>query len=763
MTPTIHMCENARIPAILADLGDVRTTPMKTTALLFAFAIAAAAQPADLAKQVKTVHLTRVSKPPVLDDFIHGKIPPGQARIDDFRQNAPSDGAKATRETIAYLSYDDDNLYAVFLCKEEKSMLRARMVKRDDILSDDQVAVFLDTFHDRQHVLDFYVNPLGIQADATSNEGQSDDYSYDVLWRTDGRLTHDGYAVWIAIPFRSLRFSSADVQTWGIGVARFIPAINESSYWPYYTSRINGFAPQLGTTEGLQQISAGRNLQITPYGFAQRSQFLNTPDYASPDFKSQTELRAGVDVKAILHDSFTLDVTVNPDFSQVESEQPQITINQRFEVFFPELRPFFLENAAYFQTPDNLFFSRRIEDPEFGARLTGRSGPWQVGFLGMDDRFPGNTLPSSDPDYGHHAVIGVLRVQRDFAEDSSVGLMATAYDFGTHHEYLASADARIHLSENWELTAQAVNSQTSLPVFPHVSGSDYLANLEYSSLHFDETTHYLDRSPNFQTTLGYIPRVNIRQVDQDLAYKFLPAGNLVKSWGPTMELIEDWDHTEKIQDRIITPGVALELKGQTFITAQRTESIEVYRNITFRKHLTDFSFATDISKHFGVQSEYNFGRGVNYFPAAGLLPFSANVQNATLKFTIRPSTKFRIEPTYLLSRLRSPNGGPVIFDDHIIRATLRYQFSKRLNLRIIGEYDSVLPSTGLVNLTNSKIFTSNVLLTYLLSPGTAVYAGYTDQRQNLALLQSMALAPIGDPSTLTDRQIFLKISYAFHY
>ncbi len=741
---------------------------MKATALFFTFGLTAAAQAPDLANQVKTIHLTRVSKPPKLEDFLNNAIPPGQARIDDFRQNAPSDGAKATRETVAYLSYDEENLYAVFLCKEEHAKLRARMANRDDISSDDEVGIYLDTFHDHQHVLDFYVNPLGIQADATSTEGQSDDYSYDTLWRAEGRITADGYAVWIAIPFRSLRFSSANVQTWGIGLARFIPAINESSYWPYYTSRISGFAPQLGTTEGLERVSAGRNLTITPYVFGERAQYLNTPSYTSPDFKSQTELRAGADIKAIIHDSFTLDVTVNPDFSQVESEEPQITINQRFEVYFPELRPFFLENAAYFQTPDNLFFSRTIQDPEFGARLTGRDGPWQVGFLGMDDRYPGNTLPSSDPNYGQHAANGVLRVQRDIGEESAIGLMATAYDFGAHHEYLASADARIRLSDNLVFTGQAVHSDTSIPGLPKLSGADYLAALEYSGLHFEETTHYLDRSPNFQTTLGFIPRVNIRQVDQDLAYHFLPAGDLIKSWGPTMELIEDWDHTEKIQDRIITPGIALELTGQTFITAQNTQSIEVYQNIAFRKHLTDFSVNTDISKHFGIATDFNFGRLVNYYPATGLLPSSVNGQNGSFKFIVRPSSKFRFEQTYLLSRLTSLDNGPVIFDNHIIRSTIRDQFSKQFSLRIIGEYDSVLPNTSLVNLTNSKIFTSNVLFTYLLSPGTALYAGYTDQRQNLALLQAMSqgmppsLAIINDPSTLTDREIFLKISYAFH-
>jgi hypothetical protein len=220
-----------------------------------------------------------------------------------------------------------------------------------------------------------------------------------------------------------------------------------------------------------------------------------------------------------------------------------------------------------------------------------------------------------------------------------------------------------------------------------------------------------------------------------------------------------------LQDWFVTPGMMLELTGQTFLSMNRTEAIEVYQNIAFRKHSTDLSVGTDISKHVGVQSTYSVGARPNYYPAAGISPFLANSRDASVKMTFRPSSRFRFEQTYLLSRLRSRTGGPVIFDDHILRSTVRYQFSKQLSLRVIGEYDAVLPNIGLVNLTNSKVFTGDVLLTYFLTPGTAMYVGYTDQRQNLALLQGMppTLATIGDPSTVTGRQIFMKISYAFRY
>ena len=127
--------------------------------------------------------------------------------------------------------------------------------QREDINSDDEVAVLLDTFHDKRHAFSFYVNPFGIQGDSINTEGQDEDYSFDTVWKSEGRLTPDGYAVLIAIPFRSLRFANADVQTWGIGLARFIPAQNEASYWPYYTNSKEGFATQLGTLEGIENMS----------------------------------------------------------------------------------------------------------------------------------------------------------------------------------------------------------------------------------------------------------------------------------------------------------------------------------------------------------------------------------------------------------------------------------------------------------------------------------------------------------------------------
>src|SRR6185295_10849684 len=208
-------------------------------------------------------------------------------------------------------------------------------------------------------------------------------------------------------------------RAWGIALMRGIPANNEQAFWPGVTHTISSFASQMADVHGLTGISPGRNIQLIPYGTFTGARFLD-----DSTFDSKADGRVGLDAKIVAHDVVTLGLTANPDFSQVESDEPQVTINQRFEVFFPEKRPFFLENAGYFQTPINLFFSRRIRDPQIGARATGKLGGWAAGALAIDDRAPGRALEAVDPQYGDRAVNGVVRVRRELGE-SSFGALIT--------------------------------------------------------------------------------------------------------------------------------------------------------------------------------------------------------------------------------------------------------------------------------------------------------------------------------------------------
>ena len=199
------------------------------------------------------VRIARLPAAPTLDEVAAGRIPDGMAKVTGFVQREPGDGTPVSRETTAYVGYDDSALHVVFVCKEDPGVVRAHMSKRESIMGDDVVGLILDTFHDRRHGYVFIVNPLGIQMDGITTEGQNDDYSFDTVWESSGRLTPDGFVVRIAIPFRSLRFSSADVQTWGISLARILPTRNETSFWPRMTRTISSQTEQMADLEGIER------------------------------------------------------------------------------------------------------------------------------------------------------------------------------------------------------------------------------------------------------------------------------------------------------------------------------------------------------------------------------------------------------------------------------------------------------------------------------------------------------------------------------
>src|SRR6266446_4346769 len=388
--------------------------------LVFAAATRVSAQvtaPPPDAAEIPLSKIPRVHRAPKLEDFLENRPREAELTVSDFRQNIPGDGTPASESTIAYLSYDNKNRYVAFLCNDDGGEVRAHLSKREDSDQDDSVGVLLDTFRDFHRAYFFYSNPLGVQTDAIYTEGQGYDFSFDTLWDNAGRVTPDGYIVFFSIPFKSLRFSHAPEQTWGLALYRVILRKSEYDYWPYMTQRVEGLTQQFAPVGGLEHVSPGRNIQLIPYGLLASDHFLNQPGPAispnpatPPGFMDKFEHRAGLDAKFVAKDSLTFDVTLNPDFSQVESDDPQVTINQRFAVFFPEKRPFFIENAGFFMTPINLFFSRQIANPQFGSRMTGKLGKWTLGALIIDDRQPGMAF-SSGP-YNTRAADGVLRVTR---------------------------------------------------------------------------------------------------------------------------------------------------------------------------------------------------------------------------------------------------------------------------------------------------------------------------------------------------------------
>jgi hypothetical protein len=728
------------------------------------------------------LRIPKVSRPPKIEDFIKGAPREAEAQVSDFRQREPGDGVPASQETIAYFSYDEKNLYVVFVCSDDPAKVRASMAKHDSLGSDDFVGIILDTFHDHQRGYVFLANPYGVQQEGISTENQNDDYSFDTLWYTEGRLTEKGYIVWMAIPFRSLRFRNAEKQTWGLGVARMIVRNNELSFWPYMTRKISSFTAQLAHAEDLEPGSPPRNLQLIPYAVLTRARFLDQTMPGGPSFRTDTEGRVGLDAKTVLRHALTLDLTANPDFSQVESDEPQVTVNQRYEVFFPEKRPFFLENAGFFNTPETLFFSRRIADPQFGARLTGKAGNWAIGGLFADDRAPGRQLAPDDPHHGDRALNGVISVRREFSRQSSLGVLATAQEFAGSSNRVISMDGRFQFRPNWYFTGQALGAFHRGLDQGRLSGYEYSAGVGRFTRHGGFRAAYVDISPDVRIPLGFVRRVDIRHTEHFAQYNWMPERRRLVSFGPWVSSSATWDHTERLQDWSVRAGFQGEFKGQTYLSASRVEQYELFQNIGFRRHATTAYFSTGVLKWLEGSASFGTGTAINYYPARGpsaaaganiLPPFLADSTSAQAQLTIRPRAQLRLDETYLYTRLATGpaylpgwlTGPASVFNNHVMRSKVNYQFSRRLSLRAILDYNAQLPNRLLVDQQYVKRIAADVLLTYMVNPGTALYVGYTDGYDNLML---DATAPGGlrrtlTPGTSTGRQLFVKLSYLFRF
>ncbi len=740
------------------------------------------------------VDIPYVRQPPVLGQFrsmTADGTAPELAEVSGFIQQVPTDGAPATQKTSVFMGYDSKNLYFLWVCSDsEPGRIRAHMSRREQIYEDDYVEVTLDTFKDQRHAFVFASNPLGVQADGLWTEGNTEaDNTWDTLWHSRGELTPHGFLVWQSIPFRSLRFADSAVQGWGIVLRRHIARADEQVYWPRVSSRIAGRLNQEAMLRGLEKAERARNVQFIPYTTTRGYRSLDTRDAANPRFVTRrAEVQAGLDSKFVFQNSLVLDVAVNPDFSQVESDEPQNTVNQRFEVFFPEKRPFFMENSNYFSSGPltQLVFTRRIADPQFGAKLTGKRGPWTLAMLAADDASPGEAVTDQDPLRGRKAYYGVVRMAHDIGTQSSVGALYTDREFAGQFNRVVGVDANIRLSSNW---TSNLRSSVSATLDQNRAGGSaswrtaHEAALTGNGRRFSYTAQYQDIAPGFQTEAGFLTRNDIRRIYQYFHFYFRPEGKHLVHWGPELSAERVYDHTGLAIGWKVTANLVFGLKRSSYfapITGVQSDTLRpqdfsgLTENRTFSGGFAGFVFGSAPTRWLSLRTLLVRSDTMNLVVPSGQPPNKAVDTLITQALTIRPSERLQIDGSYLLDRVIHDRLGRAVFNNHIFRAKTNVQVNRELSFRVIGQYNGLLANQAYSALETTKNLNLDFLVTYLLHPGTAVYLGYNSNLQNLApgLCNRAPGLTQCDPSTsrpvrtsgpfINDGRIFfVKISYLF--
>ena len=752
------------------------------TSLTVLLSLAAMATSLPLAAQNDSSGITipLIDRPPELADFAGMRpsveIAAKMSMTSDFIQRVPEDGAPATQRTDVYVAYDNANFYAIFLAFDDQpELVRANLSPRENVDDDDTVSVLIDTFNDQRTGYAFRSTPLGVQWDGRWNEAgrsQGFDSSYQAVWYTEGELSDTGFIVKMTVPLKTLRFPKTGEQLWRIMFERNIPRLSEQAHWPAYSSTISGRLNQAASLVGIRDVEPGRNIQVIPFAFVRDFDVLDPGATGGPAFRKDTEDEVGIDAKFVFNDSFVLDATFNPDFSQVESDEPQVTVNERFEVRFAELRPFFLENADFFGTETPLVFTRRILDPELGVRLTGKQGDWGIGTMLMDDEAPGQGRSADDPLSGESADIGIFRVFREISEQSRVGFLYTDRNFANSFNEVASLDAHFKLTDNWSTDLQYIESDSLRLNGDNPAGTQRNIRIDRRGRDLTTHIHIIDTTPGFRTDLGYLSRTYRPDTDGahvNATYTFWPENSSLISWAPRLTLNHLDDQTGTRIYTQVQPRISWAWEGDTEFRVHYTKEKERLRPQDFRGIVANrdyelgawaVHFESQASSKIGFSSDVEIGTAINLVPALGMLPELADLRSVQIDLLWRPIDRLRVDTSYLLTELTDRGGTGKIFSNEIIRSRWNYQFTKELSLRFIAQREETDPGV-LTSLEREKSLNFDVLVRYVLNPWSALYVGYNTNSSNFNLIDTEDGTELIRTSDLRQdgEQLFVKFSY----
>jgi hypothetical protein len=665
------------------------------------------------------IEVPRVHAAPQIDGVMHPPEWEQAARFTLDYQIQPGDNQTPSEKTEVWIAYDQEYLYFAFHAHDsDASLIRGRITRRDDIFADDYVSIYLDPSNDRRNAYSFFFNPLGIQADGIYTDSSNvnrfsvdRDLTWDGILESRGIVSSHAFTVEVAIPFRSLNFPK-DPRPWGFHVQRWIARKAERISWQPIPRTSSGLLIQMGTIYGIQNIRRDEKFDLTPTLVASADSQMETQGLEN-DYQADPGLTANWKITG----DTILSAAVNPDFSQVESDVPQIEVNQRFPLFFPEKRPFFLESTEIFRSPSRggftLVDTRRIIDPHFGGKLIGHAGKNGFGYLSAVDNAQGLQLNPANPGYEDNATFNIFRYQRNFLQDSYAGAFLTDYRFAGSSNTLVAADGRIRLTEKDDVGFQAIQTWTNPTEGKSLSGG--AVHLRYS--HEGKPWRLLFYSnhidSDFNNSVGFTRRAGFNSHVINLGYEILPQNS---SWYVSIRpfVVAKYLRTAEgfLDESFFDPGFDVVLPRGISIYAYYSFDQANFTGEDLHYSFTRAYVTVETFRKFILDTNFLIGEGVNFDPARPVIGSATEIQ---ISLTWKPNARLDSEFLFLKSRLEHKITEEELFDQQIYRNRTVWQFNKNHGIRSILEYDSL-----------DKRFSVSELYSFTPSPGTAIYAGYGD-------------------------------------
>jgi len=669
----------------------------------------------------------------------------------------PGDNIPAAVKTDVLVTWDDHRLYVAFRASDpQPGRIRARYAERDANFSDDTIGFLIDPYNDDRRAYQFRVNPLGVQSDAINSDVEgSEDFGWDAIWDSAGRITADGFIVEIAIPLQQLRIpAGSESRTWGFLAMRDWPRDVRHRFRSIVTDQNrNCLICQFADVGGFGTTAAGRNLEVTPTltgtlrqerGFG--SSFETTDDGIEPGISARWAMTTGTSLQA----------TLNPDFSQVEADAAQLDVNTRFAISYPEKRPFFLEGSDFFETQLPLVFTRTIADPTAGLKLTGKSGPNTFGVLFARDRINNLILPSDQSSrrltLASDTNAGVFRYRREFGASATAGFLVSTRTGEDYSNTVVSADSYFRLNEQDSLRVQLAGSDTSYPRSLGAddgSGHAVRASYRHSDRNWTWGAGYDELASEFRADVGLFNQVGVRR-GNGFAERRIRGGP--ERWFRNIFVFAGMDAQRQLEGEWTEWGGDFGAVYQG--TRQSSISFNVAPNQEFFAGRTYHNFRQSVEASIQVTSDINVGAFVNWgetidFTNRRPADFVTFGPSATLNL----GRRMHAEVSYIRQVLET-EAGARIFAVDLPQARLLYHFNGRTFLRAILQYQNVKLNQEQYQIPvprEQSDFLSQLLFSYRVNAQTVFLLGYSDNYfgdQNLDLTQ-------------TDRTLFAKLSYAF--
>jgi len=725
-----------------------------------------------------SVMLPRIESTVAVDGRLDEPVWESAAILNGFSLYAPSDGRPAPDSTEVRVWYSGDAIYFGIRAYADPGTVAATLADRDRIGSDDNVEIHLDTFHERNRAFVFIVNPLGIQADGTKSEGGGfipgsnvgpgqNDLSADFLWQSRGHVTGWGYEVEVRIPFATLRYPTSMPQTWGLQIDRRVQRNGYEETWTPARKASASFIAQSGTLTGLTGMVHGQNVEINPEltnttrGAACCAPAVDRWAYSStPQFGGNVRLATG--------SNFVLNGTIKPDFSQVEADATQVAADERFALFYPEKRPFFVEALDQFNVPNQLVYTRTITQPDAAGKLTGKIGRADVALLSAHDQ---------------GQLVDIMRLRQAFGEQSQVGLLYSGRSGAGRDNQVAGLDTKIVFGRIYYAQFQAVQSVTT----DHglgTSGPMWEAVVDATNRAWGFHYNVLGIDPQFRTDNGFLPRVGYVKPNASnrftwygrpgaLAERFNVFLSANALWG-----YDDFFHARSLLEDGASAQMQLTLRGGWSVGMTPRIGSYAFDPADYRNYAggftpsdriaigaSTFSIATPQFQKLNASVSTNVGNDVDFLETSRV-----RRMDYTASMDLRPSDRLRVSTTYQASSFTRRSDGQRSAFTRIPRLRVEYQLARPIFVRVVSQYTAtrrealVDPRTGAMivlasgpsTATSSNVLRTDWLFSYRPAPGTVFFVGYGGSMTEEDPLAFQRLKRTSD-------SFFVKGSYVFRF